>query len=190
MTAPVLSRTGAAAEVAPSEAPTAAAFSADSRRLHPAAKPSAPAPRPTLRLVPKPRPRRARRRLLAALGVVVAGTVLFGLAGIHVLLTEGQFRLGRLQGQADDAQAQYVRLRLQVAELESPQRIVAEAQERLGMITPSALTYLTPTTPATTSHPTNAAKHTTSTTTRARTTSKTDATQAWAAAKPALASHP
>src|SRR6202040_2624963 len=79
--------------------------------------------------------------------------MLFGLAAVHVLLTEGQFRLQRLQRQSDDAQAQYVRLRLEVAQLESPQRIVAAAQERLGMVPPTALTYLTPTGPVTTPGP-------------------------------------
>jgi cell division protein FtsL len=163
----------------------------DSRRAHPAARPvpvKAPSKAP-LKVVPDgyrpPRHRRRRARLLTATCVVLACGLLFALVGIHVLLTQGQFRLGRLQTQADDAQAQYVRLRLQVAELESPQRIVADAQERLGMISPSALTYLTPTNPTT---PTTA-KHTTSTV--PRTTHKaSDATQGWAAAKPALASHP
>jgi hypothetical protein len=155
--------------------------------------------RAPLQVVPEgyrsPQARRRRARLMTASGVLVACVIVFGLAGIHVLLAEGQFRLGSLQTKATDAQTQYVRLRLQVAQLESPQRIVADAQERLGMVSPSALTYLTPTSPATVvAHPTTATR-TATTTKRAAATTKTthqsaDPTQGWATAKPALASHP
>jgi cell division protein FtsL len=153
--------------------------------------------RPPLQVLPEgyrtPRARRRRARIVTAISVVAACGLLFGLAGIHVLLTEGQFRLQRLQTQADDAQAQYVRLRLQVAQLESPQRIVADAQERLGMVAPSALTYLTPPNPpATVPTPQTAAGSpiTAAASAGARTDHPTDPTQGWATVKPALASHP
>src|SRR5205085_8213535 len=48
-----------------------------------------------------------------------------------------------------DAQAHYESLRLEVAELEAPSRIVREAQERLGMVPPPGVTYLTPSETAT-----------------------------------------
>jgi cell division protein FtsL len=109
----------------------------------------APRIRPPLRVVPPdyvpPRVRRRRARLFVA-GVstlVVLG--LFGIVSLHVALTQGQFRLDRLQARADAQQARYEQLRLQVAELESPERIVAVAQERLGMVSPPAVTYLSPT---------------------------------------------
>jgi cell division protein FtsL len=73
--------------------------------------------------------------------------VLFGLVGLHVMLAQNQFRLDRLDGRADAEQARYERLRLQVDRLESPQRIVATAQQRLGMVTPGSVTYLTPAAP-------------------------------------------
>jgi cell division protein FtsL len=111
--------------------------------------------------------------------------MLFGLAGVHVLLTEGQFRLERLQTQSDDAQAQYVRLRLEVAQLESPERIVAAAQERLGMVPPTALTYLTPTGPV--SAPASSAPVTPP---APRSRPAADPTQGWASAKAALSSRP
>jgi cell division protein FtsL len=125
-------------------------------RVHTRAKP-APAPRPApkrppLRVVPDnyvpPRVRRRRARLFGVgVGVLVA-LGLFGIASLHVVLTQGQFRLDRLQSQADQQQARYEQLRLQVAELESPERIVAVAQERLGMVPPAAVTYLAPSGPA------------------------------------------
>jgi hypothetical protein len=63
------------------------------------------------------------------------------------MLAQNQFRLDRLNGRADAEQAQYERLRLQVDQLESPQRIVATAQQKLGMVTPNSVTYLTPSAP-------------------------------------------
>jgi cell division protein FtsL len=116
-------------------------------------------------------------------GVLLACGIVFALAGVHVLLTQGQFRLERLQRQDADAQAQYVRLRLEVAQLESPGRIVAEAQERLGMVPPNAVTYLTPSGPVPAPHPA-------ASTGGAKTRKTPDTTQGWAAAKPALARRP
>jgi cell division protein FtsL len=73
--------------------------------------------------------------------------VLFGLVGLHVMLAQNQFRLDRLNSQADAEQARYERLRLQVDQLESPQRIVATAEQKLAMMTPASVTYLTPSAP-------------------------------------------
>ena len=78
------------------------------------------------------------------LGVAVGALVLFGVVVFHVLLTQNQFRLDKLQEASLERQAEYDRLRLQVAELESPDRIVAAAQQ-LGMVTPPKVTYLAPT---------------------------------------------
>ena len=89
------------------------------------------------------RRRRTRLRITVAVFVAVAG--LFGLVASHVVLTQGQFRLQQLETKAAAEQARYERLRLQVAELESPQRIVAAAQERLGMVPPPGVRYLSPT---------------------------------------------
>ena len=50
----------------------------------------------------------------------------------------------RLEAQVTAAQAENQRLRLDVARLESPARIVAEAQARLGMVPPPAVVYLPP----------------------------------------------
>lgn len=111
----------------------------------------APQPRrqPPLRVVrPDERPAGARRRsvrLRVAFAVFVVVLGLFGLVASHVVLTQGQFRLQQLESKAAAEQARYERLRLQVAELESPQRIVAAAQERLGMVPPPGVRYLSPT---------------------------------------------
>ena len=88
-----------------------------------------------------------RRRLLACSVAVLAVVCVLGLVVSHVALAQGQFELEKLQGKAAQEQAHYERLRLQVAQLESPSRVVAAAQERLGMVPPPGVTYLSPTGP-------------------------------------------
>jgi hypothetical protein len=70
--------------------------------------------------------------------------LLFALVAFHVLLTQGQFKLQKLENRANDAQAQYERNRLQVAQLESPSRITDEAVNRLGMVPADKVTPITP----------------------------------------------
>ncbi len=124
----------------------------DPRRAAPVRKPtSRPSPaRPELRVLRAGEAatddaRRRMVRTLTVVALVVAALCLFGVVVFHVVLTQNQFRLDALQDQALERQADYDRLRLQVAELESPDRIVADAQLRLGMITPPRITYLAPT---------------------------------------------
>jgi cell division protein FtsL len=104
-----------------------------------------PRPRPPLELVPpgawRARRRRLRRRLVAAVGLVLGLAPVFGLVLVHVELTANQQRLTTLQRQAQAAQQANVRLRLQVAQLESPSRIVSRAQQ-LGMVPPPSILYL------------------------------------------------
>ena len=80
-------------------------------------------------------------------------------------IAENQFRLDGLQQQAATEQASYEKLRLQVAELETPARIVSVAEGRLGMVQPASVTYLPATTsslPATTARRPQRAKASTS----------------------------
>lgn len=84
-----------------------------------------------------------RRRVTWAAVSLVAVVALAVSAG-QVLIAQSQFELARLQSDAATAEDRYDRLRLQVAELESPGRIMATAQERLGMVPPPGVTYLTP----------------------------------------------
>jgi cell division protein FtsL len=128
---------------------TAAATAAARPAPAPAPAPSR-SPRPPLRVVegeaaPRPVDRRRRARLRVAVTMVVVVGGLFGLVASHVVLTQGQFRLQQVESRASEAQARYERLRLQVAALESPERIVAAAQERLGMVPPPGVKYLSPT---------------------------------------------
>ncbi len=116
----------------------------------PARLPSGTGRDPELRLVPPARStwtKRRKARLVTVLVVLAVGVGLFALVASHVVLTQGQFRLDRLQSRAAAEQARYERLRLQVAELEAPGRVVAAAQERLGMVPPPGVTYLSPSGP-------------------------------------------
>ena len=108
---------------------------------------SRPAPRwaVPLSVVPDAAPRLRRRalaRACTALAVVMSAVGLFSVVFLHVLLTQGQADLDRLEARAEAEGAQNRRLRVAVAELESPARIVGAARQRLGMVPPAAVTYV------------------------------------------------
>jgi cell division protein FtsL len=104
------------------------------------------APRPHLRVVQPGE--RTMRRLTPFGGVVLTAlvfAVLAALVGAHTLIAQGQMRLDSLDRKVQDEQARYQQLRKQVAEAESPDRIVAAAEAQ-GMVSPTDLVYLQPAT--------------------------------------------
>lgn len=88
------------------------------------------------------RRRRARAVLIASIGA--ASVIAFALVYLHVVLAQRQFRIDHLNSQVSKAQTSYQNLRLQVAELGSPQHIISTAEGSLGMVQPSKVVYLTP----------------------------------------------
>lgn len=106
----------------------------------PAARPPAEA-RPRLAVVPEPRRPRVAR--VAALAGVVLLVALLGSAVAHTHLVSGQRDLDHLDTEIRATERTNVALRLRVAELESPARIVAEAR-RQGMIVPEEVTWVSP----------------------------------------------
>lgn len=70
-------------------------------------------------------------------------SALFGVAVSHALLIQSQLRLDDMDKEVADEQARYEQLRLDVAELESPDRIIADARE-MGMVDPAETVWLTP----------------------------------------------
>jgi hypothetical protein len=101
-----------------------------------------------LRVVPEGR--RLPINLTPRTGVVLTLLLfgaLFGVAVSHALLIESQASLDRLDDQVATEQDRYERLRMERAELESPDRIVAEASE-MGMVPADDVTWLTPDHPA------------------------------------------
>lgn len=124
----------------------------------PAGAPQRPAPRPApSRARPKlravdaaqlaERTRRRRARALTISAAVLAALLLLAWVACNVLLTQGQLQLDRLQTRQTTDETQQSRLRLEVAELEAPARVVAAAQQQLGMVPPPGVTYLSPTGP-------------------------------------------
>lgn len=111
---------------------------------HIAPRPAPPRDPRHLRVVgPK---ERTRRRLTPAAGVVLTGllfVMLFAIAIAQTVLVQGQIRLDALDKQLATEQARYRVLRNDVAEMESPARVVAAAQQ-LGMVAPDDLVYLQP----------------------------------------------
>jgi cell division protein FtsL len=107
-------------------------------------------PAPPLRLVDTDTRHRSRaltRAATALVGLLATGG-LFLVVFLHVLLTQGQADLDRLHDRADAEAARNRRLRVEVAELESPSRVVTAARERLGMVPPQTVTYLPAADPA------------------------------------------
>ncbi len=99
-----------------------------------------------LRVVAPP-PRRGHRRLLSFFVLVGFFVILLGTATFHVRLVTGQQRIDRLDRQAEAAQAEYDRLRLDVDRLSAPDRVVARARA-LGMVDAQDPTWLAPGSPA------------------------------------------
>ena len=131
---------------------TAVARSAPSPRARAQAK-----ARPPLRALDRPvrqptRGRGDRRRVAVVAGGMLFAAVLVGNVAVHAETTQRQFELERLDTTARERQAHYQRLRLEVAQLEAPKRIVARARQ-LGMVEAGRVSYLTPTAATTSEDP-------------------------------------
>jgi cell division protein FtsL len=74
--------------------------------------------------------------------------VLLGLAVFHSMLVQGQLGIDRADDQIEQEQMRQRELRKQVAALEAPERIVAEATAR-GMVQPENRAYVPAVVPGT-----------------------------------------
>lgn len=158
--------------------------------LRPAAAPSrqsAGRERPSLRVLDRleratpPPGRRDRRRPVVVAWVLLFLVVLGGNVAVQAQTTQGQFELDKLQRVARQRQADYQRLRLQVAQLEAPQRITDRATE-MGMIEAAEVTYLPPTPTTASAGPPRSDD--------GGTTQINEAAQRWATVKPHLDGRP
>jgi len=99
--------------------------------------------RPALKVVP-----RAVRRRRAGVVITVVVTSVFllmlGLVAFQAKIAQDQMKLDRTDRQLQDAETRYSQLRLQVAQLEAPTRVIDEAK-RLGLVRPAPeqVKYLT-----------------------------------------------
>jgi cell division protein FtsL len=82
-------------------------------------------------------------RLLVAGGVVIF-VLLFALAAFQAVLVSSQQRLDELERQVAVEQDRYQDLRVEVARLEAPERIMNTALYQLGMVPSGQATYVVP----------------------------------------------
>lgn len=112
-----------------------------SRSVAPASSPSTAGGRARLSVAALPTAARGMRGLwiVAVAGVLVAVLVVMA---SQALLVQGQDRLDELQRSLTEQEAVAERQQLQLAELQSPERVVAAATERLGMVPPGDIVHL------------------------------------------------
>jgi len=91
-----------------------------------------PDDRPELRVVPETRRRKGVGVVVFLAGVALFGS-LFGLAVFHTMLVQSQSTLDDLDARITEARAHREELRLDIADLEAPDRILDEAREQ-GMV--------------------------------------------------------
>ena len=79
---------------------------------------------------------------MGVLAVVVFFFMLFGVASFHGVVVGEQFEFDRLQRRLDDGLQRAQVLRNEVARLENPDRILAVAEGRLGLVPPGERVHL------------------------------------------------
>lgn len=87
-------------------------------------------------------PASRRIRLLWVVAVAAVLVAVLVVMASQALLVQGQDRLDELQRSLTEQETIAERQQLQLAELQSPQRVVAAATERLGMVPPSDIVHL------------------------------------------------
>jgi cell division protein FtsL len=99
---------------------------------------------PALRVVPR-HVRRRRAGLIAAVAVTAVFGLMLGLVAFQAKIAQDQLRIDRMEQDLRAAEDRFQQLRLQVAELQAPGRVVAEA-EGLGLVRPDPdkIQYLAP----------------------------------------------
>jgi cell division protein FtsL len=86
--------------------------------------------------------RRARLTVFGAAGIIVAALLLVAIGS--ALVVSQQFRLDGVEQSLAAVTTQNTNLQLQRAELASPAKVLAVAQKKLGMVSPTTVTYLVP----------------------------------------------
>ena len=98
--------------------------------------------RSRVRLVNRTAPDRRRIGLIATvIGVVI---FLFGIVGAQTLIISKQAHIDRVNNRIGEAESQALTLRVELAQLQSPQNITAVATTKLGMIPAPTPVYLQP----------------------------------------------
>lgn len=98
--------------------------------------------RSRLSIVDRTAPERRRIGFISLVLGVVA--VLFGIAGAQTLIISEQAHIDRVNGRIVAAEARAEQLRVELAQLQSPQNVTSVATTRLGMIPAPTPVYLQP----------------------------------------------
>jgi cell division protein FtsL len=98
---------------------------------------------PTRRPAPRggTRDRETGRVPFLLFSLLVVGALLIGLAAGHALVAQGSLRLDELQRRAEELRQDQDRLRVQLAERSSPERIIRSAR-RQGLVLPDRVEIL------------------------------------------------
>jgi cell division protein FtsL len=100
--------------------------------------------RSLLRVVRPPRPRQRRRLGRIPFVIVcfmVVGLLVFGVVTVQAILSQTSFRMRQLESRGIHLRQDYGRLKLEVARLSAPRRLVQEAK-RLGLRLPDRVRTL------------------------------------------------
>ena len=100
--------------------------------------------RPDLRVV-EPKRDRIRPARVGTIAGVMLFVALFALAAFQTVLIRAQDHLDDLNSSVAQQTELDQQLRLQLADLQSPEHIAQVARDRLGMIAPNTVTFLEPT---------------------------------------------
>jgi len=99
--------------------------------------------RPELRVV-EPASRRRRGWQVGTIAGLLLFLALFAVAGAHTLIVQQQRHIDDVNARIASAEEEAEALEVALAELQSPERIVREARERLGMVPAPSPVYLRP----------------------------------------------
>ncbi len=99
--------------------------------------------RPDLRVV-EAEPRRLPRWKIGGVAGLILFLALFAVAGAQTFIIQGQRHLDEVNARIATEQTDAEALRMQLAELQSPERITAAAADQLGMIPAPTPVYIVP----------------------------------------------
>jgi cell division protein FtsL len=81
---------------------------------------------------------------VGTIAAVLLFVALFALAAFQTVLIRAQDRLDHLNADVAEQDEHHRQLSLEVADLQSPERIAQVARDRMGMIAPHTVTFLEP----------------------------------------------
>jgi cell division protein FtsL len=104
----------------------------------------APAKSPRLRVLDSKQSSRTPAATVGAVLVVLLFVALFGIVAFQAFLVQTQGHLDDANNRVSTEEARAKDLRRQAAELSAPDRVIAAARDRLGLIVPGDVAYLEP----------------------------------------------